>query len=51
MADATLEFERTLLILLANQDANDTRTQEEAAIDDEDILTQAEEANAFDPIG
>jgi hypothetical protein len=28
-----------------------TRAQEDAAIDAEDILTQADEANAVDPIG
>ena len=27
------------------------RAQEDAAIDAEDILTQAEEANAFEPVG
>ena len=45
--------ERKLLLLLAVQNARDirTRSQEDAAIDAEDILTQAEEANAFDPVG
>lgn len=45
--------ERTLLLLLASQGARDihTRAQEEAAIDEEDFWTQAEEANAIDPIG
>jgi hypothetical protein len=44
---------RTLLLLLATQEARDiqTRAEEDAAIDAEDILTQAEEANAVDPIG
>jgi hypothetical protein len=44
----------TLLVVL-RQDAADTeaerRAQEDAAIDAEDILTQAEEANALDPVG
>ena len=43
--------ERTLLLLLATQDARYIREQEEAAIDAEDFWTQAEEANAIDPIG
>jgi hypothetical protein len=45
--------ERTLLLLLATQEAKDIqrRAQEEAAIDAEDFLTQAEEACAMDPIG
>lgn len=45
--------ERALLLLLATQSATDiqTRAREEAAIDAEDILTQAEEANALDPVG
>ena len=45
--------ERTLLFLLAARDARNlqTRAQEDAAIDAEDILTQAEEANAMDPVG
>jgi hypothetical protein len=45
--------ERMLVLLLATQDARSiqTRAQEDAAIDAEDILTQAEEANALDPIG
>ena len=45
--------ERTLSLLLAIQEASDLRrrVQEEAAIDAEDILTQAEEAMAVDPIG
>ena len=40
--------ERTLLLLARNIH---TRAQEDAAIDAEDILTQAEEANALDPVG
>jgi hypothetical protein len=43
--------EETLLLLLAAQDANYIREQEEAAIDEEDFWTLAEEANAIDPIG
>jgi hypothetical protein len=38
-------------LLLAAQDARYIREQEEAAIDEEDFWTQAEEANAIDPIG
>jgi hypothetical protein len=47
------DSERTLLLLLATQNARDIqpRAQEEAAIDAEDILTQAEEANAVEPVG
>ena len=43
----------SLLLLLAIQEARDIqrRAQEEAAIDAEDFLTQAEEACALDPIG
>jgi hypothetical protein len=39
--------------LFAAQDVRNiqTRAQEDAAIDAEDILTQAEEANAMDPVG
>lgn len=42
-----------LLLLLATQEARDIlrRAQEEASIDAEDFLTQAEEACAMDPIG
>jgi hypothetical protein len=40
--------ERTLLLPARNVQ---TRAQEDAAIDAEDILTQAEEANALDPVG
>lgn len=38
---------------LATQQAQDIyrRAQEDAEIEEEDILTQAEEAGAFDPIG
>ena len=45
--------EWTLLLLLATQGVRDIqmRTPEDAAIDAEDILTQAEEANAIEPIG
>ncbi len=44
---------RTLLLLLATQDARDIqrRVQEEMAIEAEDFWTQAEEACAVDPIG
>ncbi len=43
----------TLSLLLALEEARDLqrRAQEEAAIDAEDILMQAEEANALDPVG
>ena len=37
--------------LLAARDASYLREQEEAAIDEEDFWTLAEEANAIDPIG
>ena len=43
--------EETLLLFLAARDARYIREQEEAAIDEEDFWTQAEEANAIDPIG
>jgi len=45
--------ERTLSLLLALREARDLqrRAQEEAALDAEDILMQAEEANALDPVG
>ena len=45
--------EWTLLLLLATQGVRDIqiRTPEDAAINAEDILTQAEEANAIEPIG
>jgi len=43
--------EETFLLLLATQHARYIREQEEAAIDEEDFWTQAEEANAIDPIG
>ena len=41
------------MLLLASQGARnlETRVQEEVAIDAEDFWTQAEEANAIDPIG
>ena len=51
---ATLEGgEQTLVLLLAAREARNvqTRAQEDAAIDAEDVLTQAEEANGFDPVG
>jgi hypothetical protein len=49
----SISSERTLLLLLASQGARSiqTRAQEEAAIDEEDYWTLAEEANAIDPIG
>jgi hypothetical protein len=45
--------ERTYMRLPATRYARDIqiRAQEEAAIDAEDILTQAEEAGALDPVG
>ena len=45
--------ERTALLLLASRGTRNiqTRVQEEEAIDAEDYWTQAEEANAIDPIG
>ena len=45
--------EGTLSLLLSLEEAKDLqrRAQEEAAIDAEDILMQAEEANALDPVG
>ncbi len=45
--------EQTLSLLLALGEATDLqrRAQEEAAIEAEDILMQAEEANALDPVG
>jgi hypothetical protein len=43
------------LLVVVRQGAEDTkaerRAQEDAAIDADDILTQAEEANAMDPVG
>ena len=51
----TGDGKRTLLLLLAVQGAEDVkaggRAREGAAMDGEDILTQAEEANAPDPVG
>jgi len=44
--------ERMILLAFATQDARYIqRRAEEAAIDAEDILIQAEEANAMDPVG
>jgi hypothetical protein len=45
--------ERTLMLVRASRYARELqrRAQEEAAIDAEDILTQAEEANGLDPVG
>ena len=45
--------EGPLSLLLALEEAGDLhrRAQEEAAIEAEDILMQAEEANALDPVG
>ena len=45
--------EGTLSLLLALEEAKGLRrrAQEEAAIEAEDILMQAEEANALDPVG
>jgi hypothetical protein len=46
---------RTLLLVIIGQNAVEVeaerRRREDAAIDAEDILTQAEEANALDPVG
>ena len=44
---------RMLLLLASYSGREDVerRAQEEAAIEAEDILTQAEEANALDPLG
>jgi hypothetical protein len=45
---------RTLVLVLATRDAKNNKTrvrEEDAAIDAEDILTQAEEANTLDPVG
>ncbi len=45
--------EQTLSFLLALREVRglQRRAQEEAAIEAEDILMQAEEANALDPVG
>jgi hypothetical protein len=45
--------EGTLSLLLALEEARNLqrRVREEAAIEAEDILMQAEEANALDPVG
>ncbi len=50
---ATGNGERTLTLLLALEEAKELQrwAQEEAAIDAADILAQAEEANALDPVG
>ncbi len=50
---ATGNGERTLTLLLALEEAKELQrwAQEEAAIDATDILAQAEEANALDPVG
>ncbi len=50
---ARAESERVLLPLLATREARDilARAQEEAAIEAQDFWTQAEEANAIDPVG
>ena len=46
---------RTSLLVIIGQNAVDVeaerRRREDAALDAEDILTQAEEANALDPVG
>ena len=49
---ATGNGERTLTLLLALEEAKELQrwAQEEAAIDAADILAQAEEANALDPV-
>lgn len=51
LSESPIGDEETLLLLLAARDARYIREQEEAAIDEEDFWTQAEEANAIDPIG
>jgi hypothetical protein len=45
--------ERTLSLVLALREATDLRrrAQEEAAMEAQDILAQAEEAIALDPVG
>lgn len=48
---ASRSGERAFLLMLVTREAKDTLAQEDAAIDAEDILTQAEEANALDPVG
>jgi hypothetical protein len=47
------DVERMYVLARASTYARDLqrRAREEAAIDAEDILTQAEEANALDPVG
>ena len=47
------DFERTLMLVRASRYARELqrRAQEDAAIDAEDILTQAEEANGLAPVG
>jgi hypothetical protein len=51
LSSSPIGDEEKFLLLLAAQDARYIREQEEAAIDEEDFWTQAEEANAIDPIG
>jgi hypothetical protein len=50
---ASRGVERTLMLVRASRYARELqrRAQEEAAIDAEDILTQAEEANGLDSVG
>ncbi len=50
---AKVNGDGTLSLLLALKEARDLqrRAQEEAAIDAEDILMQAEEANGLNPVG
>jgi hypothetical protein len=47
------EAEQTLLLLFADRYEREIRRREleDAAIEAEDILMQAEEANALDPVG
>lgn len=42
--------ERAFLFVFVAREAKDTLALEDAAIDAEDILAQAEEANALDPV-
>jgi hypothetical protein len=50
LSESPIGDEQALFLLLAARDANYIREQEEAAIDQEDFWTQAEEANAIDPM-
>lgn len=54
-AATTWDDKQTARLLIALRDMEDLearrRAREDAALDAEDILTQAEEANALDPVG